>query len=75
MPADSRFYARRLKPERISTRFISSAGHDPRQLSLDYWLPLMRRFKEALPHVQLSFFTAAEIDYMAKRHRMSYRGT
>ncbi len=23
-------------------------GHDPRQLSLDYWLPLMRRFKEAL---------------------------
>lgn len=47
-------------------------GHDPRQLSLDYWLPLMRRFKEALPHVQLSLFTAAEIDYMAKRHRMSY---
>ncbi len=27
-------------------------GHDPRQLSLDYWLPLMRRFKEKLPHVQ-----------------------
>ena len=47
-------------------------GHDPRQLSLDYWLPVMRRFKEALPHVQLSLFTAAEIDYMAKRHRMSY---
>ncbi|MDQ2991696.1 MAG: CofH family radical SAM protein [Candidatus Eremiobacteraeota bacterium] len=47
-------------------------GHDPRQLSLDYWLPLMRRFKEALPHVQLSFFTAAEIEYMAKRHRMSF---
>ncbi|MDE2482680.1 MAG: CofH family radical SAM protein [bacterium] len=46
-------------------------GHDPRQLSLDYWLPLMRRFKETLPHVQLSFFTAAEIEYMAKRHRMS----
>src|SRR5579859_3385834 len=21
-------------------------GHDPRQLSLDYWLPLMRRFKQ-----------------------------
>ncbi|MDQ2872224.1 MAG: CofH family radical SAM protein [Candidatus Eremiobacteraeota bacterium] len=47
-------------------------GHDPRQLSLDYWLPLMRRFKEALPHVQLSFFTAAEIEYMSKRHRMSF---
>ncbi len=47
-------------------------GHDPRQLSLDYWLPLMRRFKDALPHVQLSLFTAAEIDYMAKRHRMTY---
>jgi len=47
-------------------------GHDPRQLSLDYWVPLMRRFKEALPHVQLSFFTAAEIEYMAKRHRMSF---
>lgn len=47
-------------------------GHDPRQLSLDYWLPLMRRFKEAAPYVQLSLFTAAELDYIAKRHRMSY---
>jgi aminodeoxyfutalosine synthase len=47
-------------------------GHDPRQLTLDYWLPLMRRFKELLPHVQLSLFTAAEIDYMARRHRLSY---
>ena len=47
-------------------------GHDPRQLSLDYWLPLMRRFKERLPHVQLSLFTAAEIDYMTRRHRMTY---
>ena len=47
-------------------------GHDPRQLSLDYWFPLMRRFKERLPHVQLSLFTAAEIDYMARRHRLSY---
>jgi len=47
-------------------------GHDPRQLSLDYWLPLMRRFKQLLPHVQLSFFTSAEIDYLARRHRMTY---
>ena len=47
-------------------------GHDPRQLSLDYWLPLMRRFKDRLPHAQLSLFTAAELDYMARRHRMSY---
>ncbi|HEY4439855.1 MAG TPA: CofH family radical SAM protein [Candidatus Elarobacter sp.] len=47
-------------------------GHDPRQLSLDYWLPVMRRFKELLPHVQLSLFTAAEIDYMARRHRLTY---
>ena len=47
-------------------------GHDPRQLSLDYWLPLMRRFKAAVPHVQLSLFTAAEIDYLARRHRLSY---
>ncbi|MGH7727842.1 MAG: CofH family radical SAM protein [Vulcanimicrobiaceae bacterium] len=47
-------------------------GHDPRQLSLDYWLPLMRRFKAALPHVQLSLFTAAELDYLARRHRLGY---
>jgi aminodeoxyfutalosine synthase len=47
-------------------------GHDPRQLSLDYWLPLMRRFKQLLPHVQLSLFTAAEIDYLARRHRLTY---
>src|SRR5271170_8525029 len=38
-------------------------GHDPRQLSLDYWLPVMRRFKAEVPHVQLSLFTAAEIEY------------
>jgi aminodeoxyfutalosine synthase len=47
-------------------------GHDPRQLSLDYWLPLMRRFRRELPHAQLSLFTAAEIDYLARRHRLSY---
>ena len=47
-------------------------GHDPRQLSLDYWLPVMRRFKQILPHAQLSFFTSAEIDYMARRHRLTY---
>jgi aminodeoxyfutalosine synthase len=47
-------------------------GHDPRQLSLDYWLPLMRRLKEAVPHAQLSLFTAAEIDYLARRHRLGY---
>ena len=47
-------------------------GHDPRQLSLDYWLPLMRRFKENIPHAQLSLFTAAEIDYLARRHRLSH---
>ena len=47
-------------------------GHDPRQLSLDYWLPVMREFKRRLPHVQLSLFTAAEIDYMARRHRLDY---
>ena len=50
-------------------------GHDPRQLSLDYWLPLMRRFKERLPHAQLSLFTAAEIDYLSRRHRLSYHDT
>jgi aminodeoxyfutalosine synthase len=32
----------------------------------------MRRFKDAVPHAQLSLFTAAEIDYMARRHRLSY---
>ncbi|MGH7685151.1 MAG: CofH family radical SAM protein, partial [Vulcanimicrobiaceae bacterium] len=50
-------------------------GHDPRQLSLDYWLPLMRRFKENIPHAQLSLFTAAEIDYLSRRHRLSHRDT
>jgi aminodeoxyfutalosine synthase len=47
-------------------------GHDPRQLTLDYWLPLMRRFKQLVPHAQLSFFTSAEIDYLARRHRLTY---
>ncbi len=47
-------------------------GHDPRQLSLDYWLPADAPVEGLLPHVQLSLFTAAEIDYMARRHRLSY---
>src|SRR6202051_2542735 len=50
-------------------------GHDPRQLSLDYWLPLMRRFKSLLPHVQLSLFTAAEIEYLSRRHRLGFEET
>ncbi|MHB8176911.1 MAG: CofH family radical SAM protein [Vulcanimicrobiaceae bacterium] len=71
MPADEVF-AKALETGTNFNQIHIVGGHDPRQLSLDYWLPLMRRFKEALPHVQLSLFTAAEIDYMAKRHRMSY---
>lgn len=70
----------RMTPDQVFAKAVETGnnfnqihivgGHDPRQLSLDYWLPLMRRFKEALPHVQLSLFTAAEIEYMARRHRM-----
>ncbi len=72
----------RMTPEQVFAKAIETGtnfnqihivgGHDPRQLSLDYWLPLMRRFKAALPHVQLSLFTAAEIEYMAKRHRLAF---
>jgi len=71
MPADEVF-AKALETGANFNQIHIVGGHDPRQLSLDYWLPLMRRFKEALPHVQLSLFTAAELDYMARRHRLSY---
>jgi aminodeoxyfutalosine synthase len=71
MTADA-VYARTFETGTNFNQVHIVGGHDPRQLSLDYWLPLMRRFKEAAPHVQLSLFTAAEIDYMAKRHRLSY---
>ena len=47
-------------------------GHDPRQLSLDYLAAADAALQSALPHVQLSLFTAAEIEYMAKRHRMTF---
>ncbi|TAM59140.1 CofH family radical SAM protein [bacterium] len=50
-------------------------GHDPKQLSLDFWVPLIQEFKQRLPHAQLSFFTAAEIEYMAQRHRLSREET
>ena len=50
-------------------------GHDPKQLSLDFWVPLMQEFKRRLPHAQLSFFTAAEIEYLARRHRLSREET
>ncbi|MGH7737667.1 MAG: CofH family radical SAM protein [Candidatus Tyrphobacter sp.] len=71
MPADVVF-AKTFETGTNFNQIHIVGGHDPRQLSLDYWLPLMRRFKEAAPHVQLSLFTAAELDYMAKRHRLSY---
>jgi aminodeoxyfutalosine synthase len=71
MTADQ-VYAKALETGNNFNQIHIVGGHDPRQLSLDYWLPLMRRFKETLPHVQLSLFTAAEIEYMAKRHRMSF---
>jgi aminodeoxyfutalosine synthase len=71
MPADVVF-AKAIETGNNFNQIHIVGGHDPRQLSLDYWVPLMRRFKEELPHVQLSFFTAAEIEYMAKRHRMSF---
>jgi aminodeoxyfutalosine synthase len=74
MPADDVF-AKALETGDNFNQLHIVGGHDPRQLSLDYWLPLMRRFKAALPHVQLSLFTAAEIDYLAKRHKISHRET
>ena len=71
MPSDEVF-AKALETGTNFNQIHIVGGHDPKQLSLDYWLPLMRRFKEALPHVQLSLFTAAELDYMARRHRLGY---
>jgi aminodeoxyfutalosine synthase len=71
MPSDEVF-AKALETGSNFNQIHIVGGHDPKQLSLDYWLPLMRRFKEALPHVQLSLFTAAELDYMARRHRLGY---
>ena len=71
MPADEVF-AKALETGDNFNQIHIVGGHDPKQLTLDYWLPLMRRFKEALPHAQLSLFTSAELDYMARRHRLSY---
>lgn len=71
MPADE-VLAKALETGTNFNQIHIVGGHDPRQLSLDYWLPLMRRFKATLPHVQLSLFTSAEIDYLAKRHRLPY---
>ena len=47
-------------------------GHDPKQTSLEFWLPVIATMHERIPHVQLALFTAAEIDYMCKRARCSY---
>ena len=71
MPADE-VIAKALESGTNFNQIHIVGGHDPRQLSLDYWLPVMREFKRRLPHVQLSLFTAAEIDYMARRHRLGY---
>lgn len=47
-------------------------GHDPKQTSLDFWIPAIEQLHARIPHVQLALFTAAEIDYMCKRARCSY---
>ncbi|HLN46852.1 MAG TPA: CofH family radical SAM protein, partial [Magnetospirillaceae bacterium] len=47
-------------------------GHDPKQTSLEFWLPVIETMHERIPHVQLALFTAAEIDYMCKRAKCSY---
>src|SRR5579864_864749 len=47
-------------------------GHDPKQTSLEFWVPLIAEMHKRIPHVQLALFTAAEIDYMCKRARCSY---
>jgi len=47
-------------------------GHDPKQTSFDFWLPVIEQMHQRIPHVQLALFTAAEIDYMCKRARCSY---
>jgi aminodeoxyfutalosine synthase len=47
-------------------------GHDPKQTSLDFWIPLIEELHRRIPHVQLALFTAAEIDYMCKRARCTY---
>jgi aminodeoxyfutalosine synthase len=70
--ASDEVFAKALETGRNFNQIHIVGGHDPRQLSLDYWLPLMRRFRREVPHAQLSLFTAAEIDYMARRHRLSY---
>ena len=74
MPADEVF-ERAIATGANFNQLHIVGGHDPRQLTLDYWRPLMRRFKAALPHVQLSLFTAAEVDYLAKRHKISHEET
>src|SRR5579872_4619028 len=47
-------------------------GHDPKQTSLEFWIPAIAALHARIPHVQLALFTAAEIDYMCKRARCSY---
>ena len=47
-------------------------GHDPKQTSLEFWIPAIAELHKRIPHVQLALFTAAEIDYMCKRARCTY---
>jgi aminodeoxyfutalosine synthase len=47
-------------------------GHDPKQTSLEFWVPLIEELQRRIPHVQLALFTAAEIDYMCKRAKCTY---
>jgi len=47
-------------------------GHDPKQTSFEFWIPVIEELHRRIPHVQLALFTAAEVDYMCKRARCSY---
>lgn len=55
-----------------ATEFHIVGGLHP-DLKLDYYLELLRTFKNIAPEVHLKAFTAVEIDYFAKINRMEVK--
>ena len=51
-----------------------TGGHNPEQ-PFEYYVDIVRKLKQAFPHVALKMFTPSEIDFYARISRIVYAGS
>ena len=53
---------------------LIQGGVNP-EVSIEYFIDLFKKIKEQLPRVAIHALSPVEIDYLAKKHKMSYKET